>query len=260
MLPRADHYSISHMLMNDTNVKASEEKVFTTYERLAETLIVHGYRHNALYIARKAVVDWDLLTSAGVKGKKVLNVGCFEPIDELHWAGLVGEWTAIDLSPNSIEVARRIVSAELSPELVKKTRFEVMDAQQLSFPTGTFDIVVSFSVIDHIPDPAVRQRAIAEMARVVRPGGHVIVTVPNRFSYYRLLYARNVRRGITLDVGFQYFYSRRELRRSLINAGLRVLRFTSDMRNVGDLPKILRGALLPLATFGDRMGYLATKD
>lgn len=246
--------------MKETNVKASEEKVFTTYERLAEKLIVHGYRHNALYIARKAVVDWDLMTSAGVEGKKVLNVGCFEPVDELHWAGLVREWTAIDLSPNSIDVARRIVNAELSPELVRKTTFEVMDAQRLDFPAGAFDLVVSFSVIDHIPDPEVRQRAIMEMARVVRPGGHVVVTVPNRYSYYRFLYARNVRRGVTLDVGYQYFYSRWELRRSLINAGLRVLRFTSDMKNVGDLPKVLRGAMLPFAMFGDRMGYLAAKD
>lgn len=245
--------------MKAPTVKESEAKVLQTYEQLAEKLLVHGYRHNAFYLARKAVVDWDLMTSAGIQEKSVLNVGCFEPIDELHWAGLVRDWTAIDLSPTSIEVARRIVAAELHPDLAKKVRFEVMDAQHLTFDPNSFDVAVSFSVIDHIPDPAIRQRAISEMARVVKPGGYVILTVPNRHSYYRMLYARNVRKGITLDVGFQYFYSRWELRRSLIDAGLRPVRFTSDLRNVGDLPKAVRALLMPFATFGDRMGYLARK-
>jgi SAM-dependent methyltransferase len=246
--------------MKDIRIEASEAEVLKTYEQLSQKLIAHGYRHNAFYLARKAIVDWDLLTSAEIKNKKVLNVGCFEPIDELHWAGLVGDWTAIDLSPTSIDVARRIVAAELHPDLVKKLRFEVMDAQQLSFPPDSFDVVVSFSVIDHIPDPSVRQRSINEMARVVKPGGHVIITVPNRYSYYHLLYNRNVRRGVTLDVGFQYFYSKGELRRSLREAGLRPQRFTSDFKNVGDFPKLVRGLLMPFSLFGDRMGYLAIKD
>jgi hypothetical protein len=98
------------------------------------------------------------------------------------------------------------------------------------------------------------------MTRVVKPGGHVIITVPNRYSYYRLMYGRNVRRGISLDVGYQYFYSPWELRRSLTDAGLRPVRYTSDLRNVGDMPRLIRGILHPLTTFGDRMGYLATKD
>lgn len=245
--------------MKTPTVKDSEAKVMQTYEQLAEKLLVHGYRHNALYLARKAMVDWELITSAGIQEKSVLNVGCFEPIDELHWAGLVRDWTAIDLSPTSIEVARRIVAAELHPDLAKKIRFEVMDAQRLIFAPDSFDVAVSFSVIDHIPDPAVRQRSVGEMARVVKPGGHVILTVPNRYSYYHLMYARNVRKGVTLDVGYQYFYTRWELRRSLMDAGLRPVRFTSDLRNVGDLPKAIRALLMPFTTFGDRMGYLAIK-
>lgn len=242
-----------------TSHASDEQKVITTYEHLAHAVETVGYRHNPIYLARKAVVDWDLMQTAGVVGKKVLNVGCFEPIDELIWASSTAEWTAVDLTPQAIETARRMVDKHLAPEHARRVKLQVMDAQKLEFVDDNFDVAVSFSVFDHIPDPGVRRRAIREMARVVKPGGHVVITVPNRHSYYRLMYERNVRRGVDLHVGYQYFYSRSELRRELRDAGLRIVRFTSDMKPVGDLPKIVRGLLMPFVIFGDRMGFLAQK-
>ena len=239
--------------------KELERKVLDTYEDLARNVFQRGYRHSPYYLARKSIVDWDLLNTIDISGKRVLNVGCFEPIDELIWAGLVRQWVAIDLSPASIDVARKIVKRELSAPLARRVQFKVMDAQSLKFPDNSFDAAVSFSVIDHIPDPDVRRRAIREMARVVRPHGHVIVTVPNWWGYFHIMHLRNERRGLKTDVGFQYFYSPRELKRELKDAGLTILRFTSDMKNVGDLPKPLRGLLMPLVYFGDRMGCLAQK-
>ncbi len=239
--------------------ESDEKKVLDTYDHLAHAVERIGYRHNPIYLARKAVVDWDLMQTANIIGKKVLNVGCFEPIDELIWAPSVEEWTAIDLTPQAIDTARRMIDKHLAPEFAKRVRLQVMDAQKLSFGDNTFDVAVSFSVFDHIPDPGVRQRAIREMARVVKPGGHVVITVPNRHSYYRFMYERNVRRGADLHVGYQYFYSRSELRDELRAAGLRVVRFTSDMKPVGDLPKVIRGLLMPLIVLGDRMGFLAQK-
>lgn len=245
--------------MTMTTPSSDEQKVLSTYGQLAHAVETVGYRHNPIYLARKAVVDWDLMQGANIIGKTVLNVGCFEPIDELIWAPSVAEWTAVDLTPEAIETARRMVDRHLAPEFAKRVRLKVMDAQKLEFDDNSFDVAVSFSVFDHIPDPGVRQRAIREMARVVKPGGHVVITVPNRHSYYRFMYERNVRRGIDLHVGYQYFYSRSELRRELRQCGLRIVRFTSDMKPVGDLPKFVRGALMPLVVFGDRMGFLAQK-
>ena len=238
---------------------SDEQKVLATYDHLAHAIETVGYRHNPIYLARKAVVDWDLMQTAGIVGKKVLNVGCFEPIDELLWAPSAAEWTAIDLTPQAIDTARRMVDKHLAPDIARRIRLLVMDAQRLEFPDNSFDIAVSFSVFDHIPDPEVRRRAIREMTRVVKPGGHVVITVPNRHSYYRFMYERNVRRGLQLDVGYQYFYSRTELKHELLDSGLRIVRFTSDLKNVGDLPKFVRALLMPLLPFGDRMGYLAQK-
>ena len=241
------------------SVHRDEQRVMETYEQLATRILNKGYRHNPLYLARKAAVDWELMSSVDLAGSKVLNVGCFEPIDELQWAAAVKEWIAIDLSPKSIQVAKKIIKSALAPALQKRVRFQVMDASDLVFKDGTFDLAVSFSVLDHVPDPETRSNAIREMARVVRPGGHVIITVPNRRGYYRFMYQRNTRRGVATDVGYQYFYTREELKQSLRDAGLQPLRFTSDFKNINDLPKVVRAVLLPFLPFGDRMGYLAKK-
>ena len=49
------------------------------------------------------------------------------------------------------------------------------DAHQLPFPDGTFDAVILSEVLEHIPDD---RHAIAEVARILRPGGTLAVTVP----------------------------------------------------------------------------------
>lgn len=53
----------------------------------------------------------------------------------------------------------------------------VASAEHLPFADATFDCVVASEVIEHLPEP---ERAIAEMYRVVRPGGRVIVSTPYR--------------------------------------------------------------------------------
>lgn len=51
----------------------------------------------------------------------------------------------------------------------------VADAHALPFADGSFDAGVSFQVFEHLPHPA---RCLAELARVVRPGGDLVITVP----------------------------------------------------------------------------------
>lgn len=52
-----------------------------------------------------------------------------------------------------------------------------MDARELQFPNGTFDFVFSFHALEHIPHP---EKALAEMARVLRSGGAYLIGTPNK--------------------------------------------------------------------------------
>ena len=99
-----------------------------------------------------------------VKGK-VLEVGVgvgkmlpyYPPDIELH---------AVDAVPEMVRIAGR--KAE---ELGLNANFYVMDAEKLEFPSGSFDTVLSAFVFCTVPNP---ERAMAEIHRVLKPGGRAI--------------------------------------------------------------------------------------
>jgi phosphatidylethanolamine/phosphatidyl-N-methylethanolamine N-methyltransferase len=77
--------------------------------------------------------------------------------------------TGIDLSAEMLERARARVADEDLAHVVELRR---MDARALDFPDASFDTVVAMHVISVVPEP---ERVMAEMARVCRPGGEVLV-------------------------------------------------------------------------------------
>lgn len=80
-----------------------------------------------------------------------------------------GQATGVDHCPTFIEHARSFAETE---RLGDRLDFRVGDAHRLDFPTGTFDIVIAHTLISHVTAPLA---VLGEMARVVRPGGSVVV-------------------------------------------------------------------------------------
>ncbi len=94
------------------------------------------------------------------------------------------------------------------------TRLLCGSGHDLPFRDGSFDVVALFDTIEHIPDEA---RALAEVRRVLRPGGTLFVSVPA----YEWLWSNND------DIAHhQRRYTRGRLQRSLRKAGLTVRRST----------------------------------
>lgn len=97
------------------------------------------------------------------QGARVLEIGVGLGADHESFAAAKAELYGIDLTERAIEHTRaRLAHAGLRSTLA------VADAENLPFPDGHFDLVYSWGVLHHSPDPA---RAIDEVWRVLRPGG-----------------------------------------------------------------------------------------
>lgn len=82
--------------------------------------------------------------------------------------------TGIDFSDEMLDQARRKLRKK-GLSHVKELR--QMDARTLDFPTNSFDMIVAMHVLSVVPEP---QKVMAEIARVCKPGGQVIIT--NHFA------------------------------------------------------------------------------
>jgi arsenite methyltransferase len=102
-------------------------------------------------------------------GEHVLDVGCGAGTDTLVAAQMVasaGRVTGIDMTPEMLSRARAAAEEMGATNVV----FVEGEAEQLSFPAESFDVVISNGVIDLIPD---KDAVFSEIFRVLRPGGRL---------------------------------------------------------------------------------------
>ncbi|MDQ6959169.1 MAG: class I SAM-dependent methyltransferase [Mariprofundaceae bacterium] len=93
---------------------------------------------------------------------RMLDLGCGEG-SLLEAAGLCG--IGVDLHPERLSLAAR-----------KKLRVALADGSQLPFADHSFDTVICMEVLEHVPSMA---GVMSEVHRVLKPGGHWIISVPN---------------------------------------------------------------------------------
>jgi ubiquinone/menaquinone biosynthesis C-methylase UbiE len=210
------------------------------------------------YRTLKMLSDYVLLKQARPEGAKVLNIGCCEPGDEVFWAKIVSSWHAVDTNRDIVSRGRDYVRAVLSDELGKRIEFMVGDVRRLPLPDETYGIVTCFSTIDHIPSG--RETAIEEMVRVLKTGGYLVVTVPNKLDpVYRRWSRRSQRLG---ETDYEHQFSPWEIRRMVQHAGCEVVACASNALNTtwwvdALLERAGLGRLKML--FGCRYGCLARK-
>lgn len=111
-------------------------------------------------------------------GGSVLDVGCGPGVmvDDLV-QGAQCEFWGVDLSPRMIHRANQRYADW------PRVHFSVGSVENLDFPPESFDAVLSMGVLEYLPDAA---PAISEMYRVLKPGGTLIVTLPNAQSPFRI--------------------------------------------------------------------------
>jgi ubiquinone/menaquinone biosynthesis C-methylase UbiE len=119
------------------------------------------------------------------RGKRVLEVGFGAGTDFIQWLRAGAIASGVDLTEEGLENLRhRIQIYDLpAPESIR-----VADAENLPFPDNTFDLGYSFGVLHHSPNT---EKAVAELIRVIKPGGELKIMLYNRRSIWAFnLWAR----------------------------------------------------------------------
>ena len=133
----------------------------------------------------------------------------------LQWAAARGARVfGVDLSSAVVGQARAAFGTTA-------LRASVADVRQLPFNEDSFDAIYSMGTIEHFAES---EAALVEMIRVLRPGGRIVLGVPNRHDPFGrpILVAALSRVGL-YAYGFEKSYSRRQLREMLQRSGVEVV-------------------------------------
>jgi SAM-dependent methyltransferase len=172
-------------------------------QRLMTAMLELDDRH-WWYRGRRRIICAELDRLPLPDGARVLDAGCGSgrTLQELR---RYGEVSGIELDPGAASVARERECGE-----VLEGRLE-----ELPWEDGYFDLITCLDVIEHTPDDRV---TLAELRRVCKPGGFLLVTVPA----YQGLWSMH-------DVANHHYrrYSRPRLRAAARDGGWRVRRMTS---------------------------------
>lgn len=102
--------------------------------------------------------------------QRMLHVGAGEGDIDRLLAGYAREVVSCDINPDDVAFA-----AQLNADLAH-VKYAVEDGTALSFSDASFDTVVCLETIEHVDDP---ERLLSELARVLRPGGALVLTCPS---------------------------------------------------------------------------------
>lgn len=105
------------------------------------------------------------------RGKRVLDFGCGSGYGSAQIAESAARVVGIDVSDDAVTYAIEHFTRD-------NLAFKRIDGDApLPFADGSFDTVLSFQVIEHVPDPA---RYLTEIRRVLVPGGRLVLATPDR--------------------------------------------------------------------------------
>jgi SAM-dependent methyltransferase len=146
------------------------------YDHTADNWARHQPSSLSDYTARPQV----LALCEPLAGKEVLDLGCGEGYCSRMLRQRGASVTGLDLSPGMIELARR--AEQLQPLGI---RYDTADASSVDLGTASMDLVVAVFLFNYL-DVDQMQRTMANVHRMLRPGGHFVFAVPHpAFAFMR---------------------------------------------------------------------------
>ena len=142
------------------------------------------------FVSQKRIV-MELLR--GQRGR-LLEVGCGPAIMLPDLLAMGFDVHGIDVS---VEMIRRAEQRMASHPLASRCTLGIGDVEKLDFPDASFEAVLGMGVLEYLSTYDV---ALREIARVLKPGGQVVLTIPNRASAYHV--ARSAYLGARRMIGW----------------------------------------------------------
>jgi ubiquinone/menaquinone biosynthesis C-methylase UbiE len=169
------------------------------------------------YVPYRGLPRWQTVDMALLdvrEGLAVLDVGCGAGYLLGKAAGRASLAVGVDLDQDRLRAARDGLLHEERPSrgLIE---FAVADGQRLPFGDASFDRIICTETLEHVSDA---QLTLCELARVLRPGGRLAVSVPN-FASEAILY-RLIKDYFRFPGGHRRIFSPQALHRALARAGL----------------------------------------
>jgi len=129
-------------------------------------------RQDAIGFNYRDKTKWFVNRLRGIQGS-LLDIGCNIGnmeffIREQGISTDILQLTGIDIAEKSIEVAKN--------RNIPGANFQVCSALSIDFPDNIFDVITCMEVIEHIPD---QSGAMREIARLLKPGGMLLLSTPN---------------------------------------------------------------------------------
>lgn len=108
------------------------------------------------------------------RGHALLDVGCGNGAQTLHYLPRFERMVALDVVAEHLDVLREKLEARRVHHCVPT----LYDGSRMPLPDASFDCVVSIETLEHV---ASESTTLNEMLRVLRPGGWLVISVPNKW-------------------------------------------------------------------------------
>lgn len=127
-------------------------------------------------LKRLHFIEYHLKKSYGSRKLHLLDVGCGNGLISFHLASLGHETLGIDQDKKCIQQAQNSNS-------LSTLQFRHLAAEDVDFPER-FDAIICSEVLEHVPEP---KALLGQLRKLLKPGGLLIVTVPNGYGPRELL-------------------------------------------------------------------------
>ena len=166
-----------------------------------------GWMNNYEETKRQKLIFDNILSDYNFKDKRVFDPGC----------GL-GFFSAICQNKGA-----NVFAMDVGTNLIAKTREKsdslcaVGSVLHIPFKDNFFDLIICTEVIEHTPDP---MKSIPELHRVLKKGGLLVLTVPNKFWKFSEIVARKLK--IRPYLGFENWVGYTDLKKQVIHSGFNI--------------------------------------